>query len=319
MVTGVAATGAPVAGTVYLLDSSSPPATMHVLTASDGSFSFNATGLTAPFLLKTTAGGQNLYSIATDFGITNVTPLTTMAVQQAAGGSNLDTLYANRVTADITAAAAKMPNAVAAIQTALAPLMNQYSVGSMNFLNAPFSANHTGIDAMLDGISVAIANGNVSITSKQTNSVIFTAACGNIAGGSFVTTPPPSGNDPSTPPPSGSSSTPPSGSSSTPPSGSTPAPSSGNALYAAKCAGCHGDIANSNLKGTTVAGIQSAISTISMMSMFSGMTVADMQAISDALAGSSSSSGSTPTPAPPVQSPPTTGGTPDGAALYADN
>ncbi len=48
MVTGVAATGAPIAGVVYLIDASSTPVTRQTTTASDGSFSFNATGLTPP-------------------------------------------------------------------------------------------------------------------------------------------------------------------------------------------------------------------------------------------------------------------------------
>jgi mono/diheme cytochrome c family protein len=289
MVTGVAATGAPIAGVVYLLDTSSSPVTLKTTTASDGSFSFNAAGLTAPFLLKTSTGGQNLYSIATDFGITNVTPLTSMALDQAAGGVDLDTLYNNHVQADISAAAAKIPDAVTAVQLALAPLMAQYGVGSMNFLNAQFSANHVGIDAMLDAITVAIANGTVNITNKQGSSVVFTAPCGNLSAGNLVLT--------GLPTPS-----------STPPSSTTP-PAPGIALYASLCAGCHGDITNSSLKGiATVGAIQAAIAAnTGGMNMYSGMSAADMQAISDVLMASSSTSSSSTTT------------TPDGAALYAAN
>src|SRR5690242_12414864 len=79
MVTGVAATGSPVVGTVYLKDSSSTPAQLSTTTASDGSFAFNAAGLTPPFIIRAVSSTGKLYSLATDFGIVNITPLTTMA------------------------------------------------------------------------------------------------------------------------------------------------------------------------------------------------------------------------------------------------
>ncbi len=48
MVTGVAATGAPVNGQVYLMDSSSPVQNLTTRTASDGSYAFHVAGLTPP-------------------------------------------------------------------------------------------------------------------------------------------------------------------------------------------------------------------------------------------------------------------------------
>ena len=228
MLTGVAANGAPVVGTVLLKDSSPRPVELSTTTASDGSFAFNTTGLTPPFMLKTTAAAGNLYSLAEANGINNLTPLTTMAVALAAGGADLDALYANHLQTAINAAALKMPDAVTTVQTALAPLLSQFGV-TTNLLTGQFSANHTGVDALLDAITISISGATVTITNKQNNAVIFTAPFSNFAAGSIA-----GGNMP----------------------GASPT-AAGTALYTSKCAGCHGASASSNLKGlASVAAIQ---------------------------------------------------------------
>ena len=294
MVTGVAATGAPIAGVVMLKDSSPTPVQLIRTTASDGSFAFNTSGLTPPFIIKTTAAAINLYSLAGDNGIYNVTPLTTMAVAQAAGGADLDALYNQHVQSAISAAVSKMPDAVTAVQNNLAPLLNSFGVTN-NILTGKFSANHTGVDALLDAISVSIVNGTVTITNKQNSMVVYTAPCSNLAAGSVVTS-----NMP------------------TPPMAPAPAPASGAAIYTSRCAGCHGDIGNSTLKGrASVTAIQTAIaSNLGGMGMLNGISSADIQAVSDVLmAPAGGNPTPTPTPVPPVVPP----AQPDGATLYATN
>ncbi|MBI5920245.1 MAG: cytochrome c [Betaproteobacteria bacterium] len=291
--TGVAATGSPVVGEVLLKDSSPSPVHLKAATASDGSFAFNTAGLTPPFMIKTTVAASNLYSLAADSGIYNLTPLTTMAVAQAAGGADLDALYSNHVQTEINAAAAKMSDAVAALHKNLAPLLEQYGV-TANILTGQFSANHTGVDALLDAVAISIAKGTVTITNKQNNALVFAAPCTNLAAGSVIT-----GNLPS--------------------SSGTPAPASGTSLYTAKCAGCHGAISSPNFKGTaSIGAIQSAIAANrGGMGMLSGISTADLQSISDALLAQPA----TPPAAPPAGSPttPPVTSTPDGAALYTAN
>ena len=294
IVTGVAATGAPVAGIVYLKDSSPTPTELTASTASDGSFAFNAAGLTPPFIIKTTSGSTTLYSLATESGIVNITPLTTMALAQAANGANLYTLYNSHVQSDINSVAAKMPAAVKAVQAALAPLMNSFGV-TTDILNGQFSANHTGMDALLDAISVSISTGTVSVANKQNGAVIFTAPCTNIAAGSVV-----AANMPM-------------------PTLAPATASPGNALYTAKCAGCHGDLTNSNLKGrATVALAQGAIgSNLGGMGMLSGISAGDIQTIIDTIStAATAQQGATNTPAPTPSAGPAVV---DGAALYAAN
>ena len=82
-------------------------------------------------------------------------------------------------------------------------------------------------------------------------------------------------------------------------SGSTgttqPAAPDGATLYADNCAACHGALASSAKAGATADQIQNAISTVGAMSSLSSLTSADIQAIADALATSSSSGSGTAT------------------------
>jgi hypothetical protein len=75
-VSGIVSAGAVLSGTVYLTDSSSQPKSLFTAIAADGSYSFDVTGMTKPYLLKAfgTASGQyyTLYALAADKGTTNI-------------------------------------------------------------------------------------------------------------------------------------------------------------------------------------------------------------------------------------------------------
>lgn len=281
-VTGVAATGAPIAnGTVFLKDSSDTPVERQQSTRSDGSFTFDASGLKPPFILKIASNNQNLYSISTDFGMTNITPLTAIVVAQAAQRDDLDALYTAYKPAELISIAQRMSEADMTVQNIFAPLMTGYNVtGSL--VNGQFSANHTGYDAMLDVISVSVVPGAITVTLKNNNSVLLNVAANQL--GNAVLS---SNGAPST------------------------APTVGSALYTTKCAGCHGDSANSNLAGRiTVSSVQNAItSNLGGMGMLNGLSAQDIQAVFDYLiAATPPATPTAPTPTP-VPS--------DGSALYS--
>src|SRR4051812_3243299 len=87
----------------------------------------------------------------------------------------------------------------------------------------------------------------------------------------------------------------------------------GAALYSSNCAGCHGSLSNSQVRGASAGKIKSAISDNSGgMGRLSSLSNAKIVAISRALNGQSPVPVPTPTPTP-------TPGTVDGAALYASN
>lgn len=65
--------------------------------------------------------------------------------------------------------------------------------------------------------------------------------------------------------------------------------SSGATLYATYCAGCHGTLASSSVKGATATQIQSAIANVSAMHSLSTLTSTQIQAIASALSSTSTS------------------------------
>jgi mono/diheme cytochrome c family protein len=92
--------------------------------------------------------------------------------------------------------------------------------------------------------------------------------------------------------------------------GATP---DGAAVYASRCAACHGAIASSNKIGTTVERVQSAIvGNVGRMGSLSAMTALEVQAVVAAL----NPTGSTPAPLTSVS---TSSQNQDGASLYSTN
>ncbi|NOT98442.1 MAG: hypothetical protein HOO97_05045, partial [Sideroxydans sp.] len=184
LVKGVAAAGAPVAsGIGYALDAATGTQVAFV-TGADGSYTADLTGLTGPFLIHVrgiTKGGApvDLYSLASSVnfgGTVNVTPLSDVVVGYAAG------MRTDKLEAACTANQAACPalfNGIVAnlalsssnIVSALpASVLSAFSVdqASFNAITTPFSANHTGADALLDALQVVppaagVTNGNYSI------------------------------------------------------------------------------------------------------------------------------------------------------------
>lgn len=178
-ISGTAATGAPLAGTVDLVDANGVAATP-VTINSDGTFTITTTGLSAPFILRATGGNNNpgviLYSLADGVsGTFNITPLTHLAVEMYRRGvgvppSDLDALFAAWNTQVDPADLATLQTALLQAQARInANLDAQFKAQNLtpttfDFLRTGFSANHQGLDALLDGIHVSINANGISIT-----------------------------------------------------------------------------------------------------------------------------------------------------------
>ena len=278
--TGTAATGGPVAGTVILRDSSPARATRTAATASDGSFAFDVAGLAAPFMLNVAYGDpaapSALYSFATGAGTANITPLTSIAARAAAGGADLAAFFGSAGAAEVATAGSRMAASVAALQSALAPLMQRFAVDG-NLLTSRFTADHTGVDSMLDSVVIDFARTEVTVIARSSGALLFFCPPADIGGGTLVR----ANMDLL----------------------ATASPTTGDAQFAAYCAGCHGALSATQKRGITVARLQSAIANDSgKMGFLSMLSAAQLQSIVDALAV---------TPATPAPNPP------DGAALYA--
>jgi hypothetical protein len=165
-VSGVAAQGAVIAGDVYLKDSATTPRELHFNTA-DGNYKFDVTGLTKPFLLKVVGGTQTLYSLAPDQGTANINPMSNLvvAVAAAAAGKDPAGVYAAGSGAVIQGVGNKMGQALVDVRSTLNPILVKYQVATVDPITSSYTANGTGLDHMLDLVTIVVDNsGGVAIT-----------------------------------------------------------------------------------------------------------------------------------------------------------
>lgn len=190
-VSGTAAAGAPIAGvTVTLKDSTNRAVT--ATTSVTGAYTLATTGMTGPFLLQlTTPGGARLYGVTADLAATtvaNLTPLTDLIVRSwySVQGVPVDNAFANP-----SAAPPPSQQQTSIIADAVLSLMQLAldNAGAgiatpLDLVSKPFSADHTGIDAVLDRTSISYGTGaTVSIAGngvQQTSVIGFETATGGI-------------------------------------------------------------------------------------------------------------------------------------------
>jgi hypothetical protein len=160
-ISGTAAAGAPIIGTVTIKDSSTPFKTKTVTIAADGKYTIDVTGMTAPFMMRAdgTVGGNSysLYSaaVSTDVGGNiNITPLTDLIVANIAGQIASTYFSSGNFSALTTTDLAAQETA---LQARLQPILTAVGLGSsLDLLRASFSTNHSGLDAALDVLRVTV-------------------------------------------------------------------------------------------------------------------------------------------------------------------
>ena len=159
-ISGVAAAGAPIIGSVTIKDSTTPTAqTKTVFIAADGKYTVDVSDLKAPYMVRADGyvGGNeyHLYSAATQAdvgGTINITPLTDLIVANIAG-SIAKTYFDNDSFTGLTAA--QLTAQSDALRAKLLPVLQAVGVSSsIDLLRASFSTDHTGLDAALDILKV---------------------------------------------------------------------------------------------------------------------------------------------------------------------
>lgn len=178
-VSGVAAAGAALSGKVYIKDCSVPANELTKDINTDGTFSFDVTDMTKPFLLKAvgSANGKDytLYSFSDGNGTANVNPMSHLLVTLASGGIDLDELYDTINPTTLQLIATNLPAALQKIQDTLQPLLETFDIASVNPITGTYTVNHEGLDGMLDAVSIEINSGTVTISNIETAQEIFTA------------------------------------------------------------------------------------------------------------------------------------------------
>ena len=183
---GTAAAGAPIIGTVTIKDSATPTAqTKTVTIEANGKYTVDVTGLKAPYMVRADGyvGGNeyHLYSAATQAdvgGTINITPLTDLIVANIAG-SVAKTYFDNGSFSGLTAA--QLTAQSDALRVKLLAVLQAVDVSdSIDLLRASFSTDHTGLDAALDVLRVTtdtttgVATITNIITQQQMTSNITT-------------------------------------------------------------------------------------------------------------------------------------------------
>jgi hypothetical protein len=199
IVTGTAATGAPIVNMpVTLKDSSNRAVT--ATTSVSGAFTLDSSNLAPPFLLQVTLpSGTRLLSVSTDANVTatiNITPLTDLLVRSWYGlqGQSADAAFANTVAlppptpAQVRALAqALLPNLQLAINANAAPI-----AAPADLIAKPFAADGTGIDKLLDNTRVTFRSGGADLvltagSATQATALAFATATGAITASNTVT------------------------------------------------------------------------------------------------------------------------------------
>jgi len=181
-ISGVAAAGWPLSGTVTIKDSKG--ATNSTTIGVSGQYTINVSRMTPPFVLMAdgmVAGvSMQIYSGATQAdigGSINITPFTDLIISNIAGeissdyysGGNFSGLTADNLNAQDVR-----------LEAVLQPILSAAGVSSsFDLLRTFFETNNTGIDAVIDILTIAPVNGSTNsatitnVTTQQTVDVNF--------------------------------------------------------------------------------------------------------------------------------------------------
>jgi predicted phage tail protein len=187
VVSGVAAVGAPLAGEARIKDSSNRE--KRTVIGNDGSFAFDVSDMTGPFILQArgNADGEShtLQSFADNTGIANINPLANAAVASAAEGDDPEEIFGKPDKEKLHKIKSGLPSALEKLLRKLRPLLRRYDADGDDPIRVKFRANHTRLDGMFDDVKIILFQGVLTITNKRTKAVIYTGNITDILNGSF--------------------------------------------------------------------------------------------------------------------------------------
>lgn len=183
-VSGFATSGAPLTGTAYLKDSANNPEMSRPINTQTGAFSFDVTGKTAPYMLRT----GTLYSMSSGPGTANINPMTHLMVADAAGFTNMSAMngfYNNPNGPQMVIMSGNMGTARQHMQQKMASLLAAYGVANLDPITAPIIIGQ-GMDRMFDDVKMTIdANGNVSM-GYVNGTLVYTGPMASMMGGTMM-------------------------------------------------------------------------------------------------------------------------------------
>jgi hypothetical protein len=167
-VEGTAAQGAPLGGaSISLRDAQGQYAASSADAA--GHFHIDVAGMTGPFLLKAvTPEGRVLYGMAPDSGTANVDPYSDFLVRQWYGAHGGDPNRAFTGRGEVPAVA-DMQALDRSLSSKLGDSLSAQGLDPRQFslLSTPFTADHSGFDALLDQSRVDAATGTIQVGDRR--------------------------------------------------------------------------------------------------------------------------------------------------------
>ena len=188
-VSGVAATGSPLVGEAKIKDSSTPAQEKTTVIGSDGSFAFDVSDMTGPFILRATghADGEThtLLSFADNPGTANINPLTNAVVASAAGVDDPAEVYERPDHDRLNKIGHNLRASIAEILDKLKPLLRKYNADNSDPVRGDYRADHSHLDGLFDNVKFTLTDGILTIINKKTGAVIFTGKVSDIKNGNF--------------------------------------------------------------------------------------------------------------------------------------
>jgi hypothetical protein len=164
---GTAARGAAIASvTVTVKDANGNTATG--TTGTDGKYSIDVTGMTAPFLLKVTDGSDTLYGVATATGTANIHPFTDLIIRNwyKVQGTDVVTVFAGTGALPNPPTATAIDTIEAVVRELLTNLLLSAGINpdQFNLITTAFDANNLGFDNVLERTQVTDTGTTVTVT-----------------------------------------------------------------------------------------------------------------------------------------------------------
>lgn len=183
-VSGVASSGAPMSGNVFLKDAANNPE-MNATITQNGAFSFDVSGKTAPFMLR--AG--SLYSMSGGPGTANINPMTHLMVADAASFANMSTMnnfYNHPNGTTMGTISGRMGTALQDMRQKMGPLLDKYGVSNVDPVTGAIVIGQ-GMDRMFDDVKMTIdSSGNVSMMYVN-GTAVYTGPMSSMPAGTMMT------------------------------------------------------------------------------------------------------------------------------------
>jgi hypothetical protein len=182
-VSGVASSGAPMSGNVFLKDAANNPEMTTSITQ-NGAYSFDVSGKTAPFMLR--AG--SLFSMSGGPGTANINPMTHLMVADAASFANMSTMnnfYNHPNGTTMGTISARMGTALQDMRQKMGPLLDKYGVTNVDPVTGSIVIGQ-GMDRMFDDVKMSIdSSGNVSMMYVN-GTPVYTGPMSSMSGGTMM-------------------------------------------------------------------------------------------------------------------------------------